>query len=320
VNPVVAEVIRSGFTESTHRGVLAAVHAGGGVALTAGAADTPIFPRSSNKPLQAVAMLRNRLELPDELLALAAASHYGEDYHVDGVRKILGGAGLAEDTLCCPPAWPLHPPTARALVRAGRGKSPVRMNCSGKHAAMLATAVANGWPTGSYTDPGHPLQLAIKDTIEELSGERVAATGVDGCGAPLFAITPLGLARAFRRLMLAAAGDPERRVAGAMRAHPEMTSGTGHDAAALMRAVPGLLVKGGAEAVNAVALADGRAAAVKIDDGGVRACTPVTVAVLRALGADRVAGADRDELDRLATAPVRGGHGVVGEVRALLPE
>jgi len=99
------------------------------------------------------------------------------------------------------------------------------MNCSGKHAAMLAACVVNGWPTSSYLNPQHPLQQAILRTVEELAGELVPATGVDGCGAPLFALTLAGLARAFRMLVLAAPGTPERRVADAMRAHPEWTSG-----------------------------------------------------------------------------------------------
>ena len=184
------------------------------------------------------------------------------------------------------------------------------MNCSGKHAAMLATCVLNSWPTESYLDPDHPLQLALRGTVAELTGDEVAATGVDGCGAPLFAVTLTGVARAFRALVLAEPGSAERRVADAMRAHPEWTAGTRREEYRLMAAVPGLLVKGGAEGVDAFALADGRAGAIKIDDGGARARTPATAAVLRALGCE-------DVPDELATGPVLGGGGVVGEVRAV---
>jgi L-asparaginase II len=253
-------------------------------------------------------MLRAGLELDGELLALAAASHSGEDYHVDGVRKILSGAGLTEADLGCPPSWPLDQETARRLIARGEDMSRVRMNCSGKHAAMLATCVVNGWPTSSYLNPRHPLQQAILRTVEELAGERVPATGVDGCGAPLFALTLAGLARAFRMLVLAAPGTPERRVADAMRAHPEWTSGTIRDERKLMDAVPGLLIKGGAEGVDAFALSDGRAGAVKIDDGAHRGRTPVTVSALRLLGAAVPA--------ELATAPVIGGEAEVGVIRA----
>ena len=167
------------------------------------------FPRSANKPLQAAAMLRCGLELDGELLALAAASHSGEDFHVDGARKILSGAGLTEDDLGCPPSWPLDPETARRLIARGEGMSRIRMNCSGKHAAMLATCALSGWPTRGYLEPGHPLQQAIRRVVEELAGQQVPAVGVDGCGAPLFALTLTGLARAFRALVL------RRRYAGA---------------------------------------------------------------------------------------------------------
>jgi L-asparaginase II len=219
----------------------------------------------------------------------------------------LSGAGLTEADLGCPPSWPLDLQTARRLIARGEGMSRVRMNCSGKHAAMLATCVVNGWPTSSYLNPQHPLQQAILRTVEELAGERVPATGVDGCGAPLFALTLTGLARAFRMLVLAAPGTPERRVADAMRAHPEWTSGTVREERKLMDAVPGLLIKGGAEGVDAFALSDGRAGAVKIDDGAHRGRTPVTVAALRVLGAAVPA--------ELATVPVIGGEAEVGVIR-----
>jgi L-asparaginase II len=318
-SPVLAEVIRSGFTESRHRGVFAALRADGSPALTGGAAGEPIFPRSANKPMQAVGMLRCGLALEGELLALAAASHSGEDFHVAGARRILVGAGLTEDDLQCPPDLPLDEAEQRRMLLAGEGPDRIHMNCSGKHSAMLATCVAAGWPTASYRDPGHPLQEAIAATVAELSGEPVTATGVDGCGAPLLAISVTGLARAFRAIVLAEPGTPERRVADAMRAYPAWTSGTQRPERALMAAVPGLLVKAGAEGVDAFAFADGRAAAVKLEDGAQRARTPISVALLAELGLDRVPGADRAALEALATVPVLGGGLPVGEIRAVLP-
>jgi L-asparaginase II len=309
-NPVVAEVVRSGFTESAHRGAVAAFSADGTAVISVGQADLPFFPRSANKPLQAAAVLRCGLELDGELLALAAASHSGEDFHVDGVRKILSGAGLREDDLGCPAAWPLDTETARRLIARGEDMSRIRMNCSGKHAAMLATCVANRWPVNGYLAPGHPLQQAIRHTVEELAGQQVSATGVDGCGAPLLALTLAALCRAFRTLVLSASGTPERRVADAMRAYPEWASGTSRDERRLMDAVPGLLVKAGAEGVAAFAFADGRSGAVKIDDGATRGRIPVTVAALRRLGAVVP--------DDLATIPLAGGDAVVGAVRAVI--
>ena len=180
---------------------------------------------------------------------------------------------------------------------------------------MLATCVAAGWPTATYTHPEHPLQQEIRVTIGRLAGEAVSAIGVDGCGAPLMAISVIGLARAFRATVLAEPGTAERAVADAMRAHPEWTSGTTRPERALMAAVPGLLLKSGAEGVEGLALADGRAAAFKIEDGSARGRVPVTVAVLRWLGAELLPAADVATLQSLATAPVMGGGNVVGEIR-----
>jgi L-asparaginase II len=311
-NPVLAEVIRSGFVESRHRGSIVVIAPDGLFAFTAGSANTPIFPRSSNKPLQAAAMLRAGLPLEGELLALAAASHSGEDFHAQGVRDILDYAGLTPDDLRCPPSLPLDEPTARRLTRESspeeeRG-SRVRCNCSGKHAAMLATCIVNDWPTETYLSPEHPLQLHIRRTIEELAREPVAAVGVDGCGAPLFALTLGGLARAFRSLVLAEPGSPERKVADAMRKFPSWTSGSTRDEYRLMNSVSGLLLKAGAEGVDAFALPDGSAAAVKIDDGNARVRTPVTVAILAMMGAQPPA--------ELATGVVLGGGEPVGVIRA----
>ncbi len=315
---MLAEVIRSGFAESRHRGALVVTGPGGSDLLRVGDVSSPMFPRSANKPIQAAGMLRCGLDLDGRLLALAAASHSGEKYHVNGVRDILANAGLAEDMLRCPPALPFGEEAMRDLLRAGGGPDRLHMNCSGKHAAMLATCAAAGWPVSSYPDPQHPLQVEIRRTLERLSGESVARTGVDGCGAPLFAVSLTGLARAFSALVRAAAGSPERRVADAMRAHPAWTSGTGRAECALMEAVPGLLLKAGAEGVQAFALPDGRAGAVKIEDGAARALPALIVAILRWLGED-AAEVDRAALDRIARVPVLGGGRVVGQIRQVWP-
>jgi L-asparaginase II len=201
-----------------------------------------------------------------------------------------------------------------AYLLGGGRADPIVANCSGKHAAMLATCAARGWPTDSYLDPEHPLQASIIDEVERLSGEEVAATGVDGCGAPVLAISLTGLARSFRAHVLADEDSPERRVADAMRAHPEYVGGTQRTETLLMAGIPGLLAKPGAEAVFAVALPDGRACALKITDGQQRACGPVLVTALRRLGVDAPV------LDRVGTVLVLGGGRPVGEVRAAVPD
>ena len=306
---MLVEVVRSGFVECRHRGSVIGLDAAGSVDFALGHPERALLPRSSNKPMQAVAMLRAGLDLDGELLALACASHSGEAFHLEGVRKILSRAGLDESDLQTPPDYPVDEVEKLAYVADGGEPAPVAMNCSGKHAAMLATCVRNEWPTTSYRNPGHPLQAAVRSTIEDLAGEQVAATGVDGCGAPVFGLTLLGLARAFRALALAPDGTAEHRVAEAIRAHPQWLGGTHRDVTHLIAGVPGLIAKDGAEGVYAAALPDGRAVALKIDDGAQRARPPVMAAALIRLGVDAPV------LAELATTPLLGGGQRVGDVR-----
>lgn len=287
------------------------VGADGADVLALGEVDTQVFPRSSNKPMQAVGMLRSGLSLPEADIALAASSHSGEAKHLGRVRDLLHRAGLPESALGCPPGLPLSQEAAASILRAGGGPSRVQMTCSGKHTAMLLTCVAAGWPTEGYLDPGHPLQKALLTAMEELTGEVVAAVGVDGCGAPVFSASLRGLVRAFRAMVLAAPGSPERAVADAMRAHPDLVGGTGRDGTRLMAGLPGVLAKGGVEGVFVAALDSGAATAVKIDDGAGRARMPVVVRELRRLGAEAAV------LDELAELPVLGGDRQVGSVRAV---
>jgi L-asparaginase II len=310
VHEVVAEVWRNDMIESVHHGSVVALEADGSVAFTIGQPDALTYPRSSAKPLQGTGMARNGLDLDGELLALACASHPGEDFHIDGVRRMLAGAGLTPDDLQCTPDLPANEASRRELLVAGLKPAPLYMNCSGKHAAMLATTVRNGWPTATYRDPAHPLQVAIRETIEELAGEPVGHVGVDGCGAPLFGLSLTGLARAFRALGTAVDGSVERRIGTAMNTYPEWVGGTGSEVARLMRALPGSVAKDGAEGVHAIGLPDGRAVALKIADGSARARSAVMVAALRRLGVTA------DGLRELAETPVLGHGEPVGAVRA----
>lgn len=254
-----------------------------------------------------------RVELADIDLALATGSHSGEPAHIERVRAMLATGGFAEDDLQCPPQLPIDEDAAHAVLAGGGGPARVLMNCSGKHAAMLATCVQAGWPVETYLDAQHPLQRSITATFAELTGAPVPMEGVDGCGAPLLGASLGGLARGFRSLAVASAGTLEHRIAESFRRFPTWASGTRRDEATLLAALPGAIGKAGAEGVYAVALPDGRTVALKIDDGAWRARTVVMAAALRRLG---VVHAVLDELD---SEPVLGGGRVVGEVRAVLP-
>ncbi len=309
--PVLAEVYRGELVESAHRGSVVALGERGEVLLRAGDPEAPMYPRSAVKPLQAAAMLQAGLDVDDELLALAAGSHSGQAFHLTGVRRILSRAGLSCSDLDCTPGLPLDEEAARAHLASGGGPSRLCMNCSGKHAAMLATCRAAGWPTEAYRSPEHPLQRAIAAAIAELAAEPVAATTVDGCGAPLYAISLAGVARAFRTLVEASPEEATGRVARACAKHPEWVSGPGRRDTVMMQRLPGALVKGGAEGVLALAARSGPAAALKIADGAGRAVAPVAIAMLDALGVDT------GELAALAAPPVLGHGQSVGSVRAV---
>lgn len=311
------EVVRNGFVESRHHGSLVLLDGAGAVAVSTGPIDEPVFPRSSLKPLQTVALLECGFAGRDGSLALAAASHDGEDVHIAGARAILAAAGLDEAALQCPPDLPSGREALVAWVGAGGRAARVCHNCSAKHAAMVATCAGASWPIETYRSPDHPLQQAIRACIEALCGESVSGTAVDGCGAPAFAVTLHGLARGFAGLA-SATGGPSRLVADAMRESPRLIGGTGRAVSELTAAVPGLVCKDGAEGVWAAALPDGRAFAAKISDGAARALPPLLAAALRYWGIDNKV------VDRWSAVDILGGGAPVGaitwsaDLRALL--
>lgn len=301
------EVMRSGVVESIHTGHLLVLDADGSLRYSAGDPDQSIFARSSLKPLQAVGMVRAGLRLAAPELALATASHSGSPLHRNLIEQMLGSAGLSPQDLDCPPDLPVGVPERRAYLAAGLTESKLAMNCSGKHAAMLLTCLANDWPISGYLAPNHPLQQALATTVAELTGRGIGATGVDGCGAPLFATSLRGLATAFAAIATGPAALAD--VAEAMRSNPELVGGEHRRATVLMASVAGLIAKDGAEGVFAAALPDGGAVALKIDDGATRAADVAVVQALRHLGVNSAA------LDELMLTPLLGGSGVVGSIR-----
>lgn len=307
VEPVLTEVWRGPYREATHRGSVVVTSPEGATLLAVGSVDTPTLPRSALKPIQAIAMLRNGLDVTGAQLALVGASHSGEAFHLAAVADLLAGCGLGVDALATTPGLPLDESALLDWAAAGHRHEPLAHNCSGKHAGMLRTCVRAGWATDGYLAVDHPLQLAIRSTLDEFIGERVGDPVVDGCGAPAFAVSLEGLARAFGAMASAAEG-PARAIADAFRLHPEYASGTRRDEVTFHREVPGLICKLGAEGAFAAGLADGTGIAVKIADGNHRGNVPVLVGILRALGLST------PTLDTLQPHPVLG-HGVpVGRV------
>ncbi len=306
---LLVEVVRGDIVESWHCGAMVLLDEAGDVRLSLGDTSALMYPRSSLKPAQAAAMVRNGLDLEPRLLALATASHSGGAGHVAGVEEILAKYGRTAADLQCPESLPLGAMERDAYLREGGTPDRLHFNCSGKHAGFIGTCVVNHWPVASYLDPQHPMQRAALAVAEELTGELVTTVTVDGCGAPLFAVSLVGLARLFRSLATAPADSPEGLIASAMRHFPEMVAGPGRDDTIAMQLMPGLISKIGAEGVIAFALPDGRAGAVKVSDGTARGHQPVLRAVLGAWGL-----AD-DAVAQLPVAPVLGGGRSMGQTR-----
>jgi L-asparaginase II len=300
---VLAQLVRSGLVESTHSGHLILIGPDGSDLLTLGDVEAEMYPRSAIKSLQAAAMVRNGLKLNVEQLALVCASHGGTARHQEVALEILNSVGLKETDLQNTPDRPID-----RKARISWGTKPATSlvaNCSGKHAGMLATCVVNGWDLKTYRDANHPLQIAIAKEIAELTGKPINRVSIDGCGAPLFSMSTRSIAVAARKMRIDT--DPVfSKVINACLKHPEMILAEGGFDTRMMRAVPGLLVKGGAESVMLASLADGSAIAWKISDGANRANGPMMKAALAKLGIT-IEGEVVDVL---------GGGTVVGELRA----
>jgi L-asparaginase II len=308
-----AEYSRSGLVEGAHHGAVVVLSSIGDVEYAAGDVGAPMYPRSANKPMQAAGLVELGLDVSASWLALVGASHSGEPFHVEGVTSLLASAGLTPDDLQNTPHLPLHEASARAAIRRGEVESSLAADCSGKHAGMLVTCVVNRWSTHDYLTAQHPLQVHLRDTLARLAGEPVRHDGVDGCGAPLWSLSLVGLARSFAAGTTADAATPQRRIADAMRAYPLNVGGTDRDVTRFMESVPGLLAKEGAEGVYAAALPDGRAVALKIAGGSYPAAQVVLAAALVR------AGVDASLVEPLATVPVLGHGEAVGELSATLP-
>ncbi len=302
---LLAEYVRGGLVESKHFGHLIALSAKKEVVLLKGDPDALIYPRSAFKSIQASAMVRHGLVQEVRNLALVCASHSGSKTHQEGARSILQSAGLTESALRCVADRPLG--ISERKEWGDREPTPLAMNCSGKHAGMLATCVANGWSIDDYTDINHPLQIAIKKELEDLAEEKITQISVDGCGAPTFALTLHGNAKMFYNL--AKSEDPvHKQVVAACFAHPELIAGEGRADTELMRKVPGLFMKGGAEGVQAAFMQDGRTVFFKVIDGSDRAHQVILQSAFAKLGVDF----------EVTKPEVLGGGKPVGEIRAAL--
>lgn len=313
-----AVVERNGFVESRHSGSALVLSPDGTVTATYGEPTAAVLPRSTLKPLQALACLTAGAELEGEQLGLATASHSGTDRHAAVVRSILERAGATEDDLQCPPAWPTDTSTRDEMARELAQPSRVRMNCSGKHATMLLACRASGWDMSTYLEQSHPLQLHIREVVERLTGEKPAMTAIDGCGAPVPAISLTALARALQRMGTSSERSPfalHRHAAtliSAVREHPWTIDGPGRPDTVVIERT-GLFAKTGAEGLTVMISPDGTTVAVKMLDGSARAGSTVALRLLERAGV--VSTTDADNARRDLSLAVKGGEAIVGVIR-----
>jgi L-asparaginase II len=300
---ILATVTRGGVAESLHLGHLIVLNADGSTYLSKGSPDLPIFPRSAVKSLQASAMLKAGLTVSDEELAITCASHSGAQSHIDLVIKMLEKRDIPISMLRNAVDKPLG--EKEKIAWGDKSASQLAQNCSGKHAGMLITCKQSGWDMKTYLDLDHPLQVAIKNEIEELAGEKVSASTFDGCGAPLFAISLTGLARSISNLVKSN-GPGHKQIVTACATYPELVAGEGRLTTRMMKAVPGLFMKEGAEGIEVCALPDGRVIAIKIIDGSWRPVAPIIMEIFKRWGVVMP-----DE-----SVKIYGGTSVIGEVIA----
>ena len=300
---VLLEVVRNEMVESIHAGHLLILGSDGSPKLELGDLDSVIYPRSAVKSIQASAMVRAGLKLSPKELALTCASHAGSSEHLAVARSILSSVGLDESALKNTPDKPLG--LSERAAWGDQAPTSLAANCSGKHAGMVATCKVNGWDISTYKEVSHPLQQVIKEEFEKLSGEEVKKVGIDGCGAPLFAISLRALARAIRNLILST--DPvHQEVVNACRSNPAMVSGIGRLPTVLMERVDGLFVKDGAEGVMVIGTQSGEVIVWKMSDGSQRGAMTLAIANLSHLGISL----------NIERETVLGGGDVVGEIRA----
>jgi len=302
---ILATVTRGGIAESLHLGHLIVLNVDGSTYISKGSPELPIFPRSAVKSLQASAMLKAGLTVSDEELAIICASHSGAQNHIDLVIKMLEIRDIPISALKNAVDKPLG--EKEKIAWGEKSASQLAQNCSGKHVGMLITCQQNGWDMTTYLDMNHPLQIAIKNEIELLAGERVRAASVDGCGAPLFAISLIGLARSISNLVKSNEAV-HKQIVIACTTYPELVAGQGRLTTRIMRAVPGLFMKEGAEGIEVCALSDGRVIAIKIIDGSWRPVGPIIMEIFKLWGVEIP-----DE-----SVKIYGGEHVVGRVVPLI--
>jgi len=286
------ELWRGGLLESVHQGHAVVIDDTGEIVESWGDPHAIVYPRSSAKMLQALPLVESgvadRFGLTPEQLALACASHSAAAIHTTRVQNWLRDLDLGDVAFRCGPNWPMDVTARNAMIKTDATPCRYHNECSGKHCGFLTMTKANGWGP-EYVEVDHPLQVLVKTTFEEVTGEDSPAWGIDGCSAPNFATSLLGMGRAMAKY--ASAGTDTRgaamaRLRDAMMAYPELVANDDRACTQLMRAAKGQgAFKTGAEGYFIAILPQLRlGVALKIVDGSQRARDCAIASILCRLG------------------------------------
>jgi len=255
--------------ENRHLGWLIVTNRHGDILYsTPGADQTATFFRSSGKPFQAFPLIESGYHqlLSTEELALTCASHTSSRRHLQLVQSILQKAGKSENDLQCGPHAPADPEMIQHLQQTGESPTKLFNNCSGKHAGMLFYCKQANLDSTTYLQPQHPLQIRILETLKQRSGVHDVPLAIDGCGAPIFYLPLVSMARLYAHLGTSPEFSPIKE---AMISHPELIGGNKRVDTAIMQASQGkLLAKVGADGVLCVSRVDYDTGLVlKLSDG-----------------------------------------------------
>lgn len=330
MSEVLAHVIRGGEIESVHRGNLVVVGSSYEVMYSVGEPQTQTYWRSAAKPFQMLPMIEaggiEKFGFDDEEIAVMAASHGGEEKHVERVRNIFDKMGCELKALDCGWAAPMYWPAAKRLVENKEEYGQIHNPCSGKHSSMIALALIKGYDIKNYIDPDHPVQKEMLEAVSDVTGLAAVdiRIGVDGCGVPVFRLPVYNMAVAYSKLALprdvksAAREEALSRVAGAMAGNPFYVAGSGMLDTLLMEATGGRLVaKQGAEGVYCIGIiGEGVGIALKIEDGSSRAIDVVITELLNRLGL--ISKKEYDSIrEKCKTQLSNHRKDIIGEIRAV---
>ena len=272
--PLEAILMRGSNIESIHKVHAVISDKKGRVLMCAGNPEYKTFIRSALKPFQAIPFVSSgaasKINNASKSIALACGSHSGSKHHSREAFKILWEYDIDIKNLKCPKSK----------------TSQLEHNCSGKHAAFLATCKKLNWPLESYLKGNHPLQKEIFRIVSELLEIPISEINAerDDCGAPTLYLKLIEISKLYSLLSSSENAELEQ-ICRAITANPIMISDNNKFDTEIIKASHGHVIgKGGAEGVQCLCkVNEGIGLALKVEDGSKRAKHAVSLHLLNQL-------------------------------------